>query len=202
MPRCWRVLQRSVGPRRPRFHRGRDRGLRPRAVRRRHPRGATPRGTRPGPPAVGVAHTWGVIPGKGLGVEAELVVSDSELDSWRRRFQHGPSIGFRYDRRRTRWERPVRSGQPPRKVPRGVEIEELSLVQWAAYPLAGVTAMAQRSRPAQPREPRDRQMVGTRADHTSAQAADASKERMSVFFFPPQAAILSPPVSLSVRIGG
>jgi phage head maturation protease len=100
-------------------------------------------------PAIGVTRTWGVVPGRGLGVEAELVVSDSELDAWRRRFQHGLSsglsIGFRYDKRRTTWERPVRSGNPPRKRPRGVEIEELSLVQWPAYLLAGVTAMAIRS---------------------------------------------------------
>jgi phage head maturation protease len=100
-------------------------------------------------PAIGVVRTWGVILGKGLGVEAELVVSDAELDSWRRRFEHGLtsglSIGFRYDRRRTKWERPVRSGNPPRKRPRGVEIEEVSLVQWPAYLLAGVTAMAIRS---------------------------------------------------------
>jgi phage head maturation protease len=77
------------------------------------------------------------------------VVSDSELDSWRRRFQNGLSsglsIGFRSDRRRTRWERPTRAGNPPRKRPRGVEIEELSLVQWPAYPLAGVTALAMRT---------------------------------------------------------
>jgi hypothetical protein len=36
--------------------------------------------------AIGVARNWAVIPGKGLGVEAELVVSDSELDAWHRRF--------------------------------------------------------------------------------------------------------------------
>jgi phage head maturation protease len=76
-------------------------------------------------------------------------VSDAELDSWRRRFQHGLSsglsIGFRQDKRRTRWERPVRSGNPPRKRPRGVEIEEVSLVMWPAYVLAGVTAISQRS---------------------------------------------------------
>jgi HK97 family phage prohead protease len=99
--------------------------------------------------AIGVVHRWAVIPGKGLGVEAELVVSDSELDAWHRRFKHGVSsglsIGFRYDKHRTRWERPVRSGNPPRKRPRGVEIEEVSVVQWAAYLLAGVTALAMRT---------------------------------------------------------
>jgi HK97 family phage prohead protease len=99
--------------------------------------------------AIGVARNWAVIPGKGLGVEAELVVSDSELDAWHRRFKHGLtsglSIGFRYDKHRTKWERPVRSGSPPRKRPRGVEVEELSLVQWPAYLLAAVTAMAMRS---------------------------------------------------------
>jgi phage head maturation protease len=82
-------------------------------------------------------------------LEAELVVSDSELDAWHRRFKYGLtsglSIGFRYDRLRTRWERPVRSGNPPRKRPRGVEIEEVSLVSWPAYLLAGVTALSMRS---------------------------------------------------------
>jgi HK97 family phage prohead protease len=99
--------------------------------------------------AIGVTRSWAIVPGRGLGVEAEFVVSDSELDAWHRRFQAGVSsglsVGFRFDRRRTRWERPVRSGNPPRKRPRGVQIEELSLVMWPAYLLAGVTALAMRT---------------------------------------------------------
>jgi hypothetical protein len=40
---------------------------------------------------------------------------------------------------------PVRSGNPPRKRPRGVQVEEVSLVQWPAYLLAAVTALAVRT---------------------------------------------------------
>jgi HK97 family phage prohead protease len=130
-------------------------------------------------PAIGVARTWAVIPGKGLGVEAELVVSDSELDSWRRRFQHGLSsglsIGFRADRRRTKWERPTRSGNPPRKIPRGVEIEELSLVQWPAYLLAGVTAMAMRSAADQRRHEESNRII---AEWEKRQILAAHEQRM------------------------
>ena len=111
--------------------------------------GAPPAGTRSCPPSHRGRPHLGGHPRQGPGVEAELVVSDAELDSWHRRFKHGLSsglsIGFRYDKRRTKWERPLRSGDPPRKIPRGVEIEELSLVQWPAYLRAGVTAMAIRS---------------------------------------------------------
>jgi phage head maturation protease len=99
--------------------------------------------------AIGVVRHWAIIPGKGLGMEAELVVSDSELDAWHRRFRAGVtsglSIGFRYDRHRTKWERPVRLGNPPRKRPRGVQVEEVSLVMWPAYLVAAVTAMAMRT---------------------------------------------------------
>jgi phage head maturation protease len=128
-------------------------------------------------PAIGVTRSWVVIPGKGLGVEAELVVADSELDSWRRRFQHGLSsglsIGFRDDKRRTRWERPARSGSPPRKRPRGVEIEELSLVQWPAYLLAGVTAMAQRSADDQRRHEESQQIIREWETHQLLAAHEA-----------------------------
>jgi phage head maturation protease len=127
--------------------------------------------------AIGVARSWAVIPGKGLGVEAELVVRDAELDSWRRRFQHGLScglsIGFRQDKRRTRWERPARSGSPPRKRPRGVEIEELSLVQWPAYLLAGVTAMAQRSADDQRRHEESQQIIREWETHQLLAAHEA-----------------------------
>ena len=130
-------------------------------------------------PALGVVRHWAVIPGKGLGAEAELVVSDPELDAWHRRFKHGLtsglSVGFRYDKRRTQWERPTRAGDPPRKRPRGVAIEELSLVEWPAYTSAGVTAAAQRGANDQHRHAESERII---REWEQGRAEWAHKQRM------------------------
>ena len=89
---------------------------------------------------------------RGVGVEARLVGSDPELDGWRRRFEHGLmtalSIGFTASGRQL-WDRPIRAGQPPRVTRRGVEIVEISLVNWAAYESAGLTSLNARTAQAQ-----------------------------------------------------
>lgn len=84
----------------------------------------------------------------GLGIEAELIGSDHELEGWRRKLAAGLgaglSIGFT-ESKRARWERPQRPGEPPLKRPRGARVVEVSLVHWPAYATAGVTSLSQRS---------------------------------------------------------
>ena len=82
----------------------------------------------------------------GLGVEAELVGTDSEIEGWQRRFAAGLMVGLSIAFRagRPKWERPGR-GMPPIKLIRDAEIEEISLVSWPAYKGASVTRLARRS---------------------------------------------------------
>jgi phage head maturation protease len=95
-----------------------------------------------------VVHTV-ALTAAGLGAEGELVGNDAEIEGWRRRFRaglnNGLSVGYTCSRARTRYERPTRRGDPPIRRPRGVEIMEISLVQWPAFPSAGVVSLSMRS---------------------------------------------------------
>jgi phage head maturation protease len=98
--------------------------------------------------AAGVVHTVAVTD-RGLGVEGELVGTDAEIEGWHRRFRvglnNGLSVGFTASAARTRYERPARRGDPPIRRPRGVEVVEVSLVQWPAYDSASVVSLSKRS---------------------------------------------------------
>ena len=86
---------------------------------------------------------------RGIRDRAKLVGSDDEFEGWRRRFRHGLSaglsVGFTRDKRRDVLEAPRRRGGLPVMRPRGIEIAEVSLVQWPAYERAGVLSLSLRS---------------------------------------------------------
>jgi phage head maturation protease len=71
----------------------------------------------------------------------------------------------------------ARPGQatPPRKRPRGVEIEEVSLVSWPAYLLAGVTALAVRTAADQRRHEESERII---REWERAQIQRAHEQRM------------------------
>lgn len=99
------------------------------------------------PPAGIIRHT--AVMERGLGLEAEMIGSDPELEGWRRRFREGLmaalSIGFARSRKKDVYERPARAGGLPIVRPRDIEVIECSLVMWGAYRSAGVTSLSLRS---------------------------------------------------------
>jgi HK97 family phage prohead protease len=98
-------------------------------------------------PPVGIITTTGIT-SYGVGIEAQLVGSDNDLDAWRKRLaaglMSGLSVGFTASGQQ-RWQRPARDGEPPTVTRRGVEIIEVSLVHWPAYDAAGVVSVSQRT---------------------------------------------------------
>ena len=98
-------------------------------------------------PAAGVVTSSGVSR-FGLGIEGRLVGSDAEIEGWRRKLAAGLmaalSVGFVADGPQE-WRRPERYGAPPVVVRRGVEVVEISLVQWGAYDSAGVVSLNART---------------------------------------------------------
>lgn len=103
------------------------------------------------------------ISSRGVLIEAELVGSDDELEGWRRRFRQGLSaglsVGFTRDRDRDLYEKPSRSGGFPVLRPRGVTIHEISIVQWPAYPSAGVISLSLRNALDQDRHERSERII-------------------------------------------
>ena len=81
----------------------------------------------------------------GLGMEGELVGSDSELEGWARRFAKGLSAGLSVSFRAPRFDyRPSDGNLPVRRL-RDAELIEVSLVQHPAYRGAEVTSLSVRS---------------------------------------------------------
>lgn len=85
----------------------------------------------------------------GLEIEAQLVGSEPELEGIRRRLaaglQSGLSIGFFPDRKSDIWTRPENRSGMPLVLRRNVELREVSLVMWGAYPSAQVTGVHDRT---------------------------------------------------------
>lgn len=100
-----------------------------------------------GVPAAGIVVSSG-ISRHGLAVEGRLVGSDAEIQGWRRRFEAGImtclSVGFAASGTQE-WRRPERQGAPPIIVRRGVQIVEISLVQWPAYLGAAMVSLNART---------------------------------------------------------
>jgi HK97 family phage prohead protease len=86
--------------------------------------------------------------GRGLEIEAELLGSDQELESIRRRAAGGVlshlSIGFLPNPKRDEWHKPDRSGLPL-VLRRGVTVREISLVLWPAFDGARVLGIHART---------------------------------------------------------
>lgn len=125
-------------------------------------------------PPVGIVRNTS-ISSLGIGIEAKLVGSDSELEGWRRRFRHGLSsglsVGFVRQRRNAVYERPLRPGGLPVMRPRGVQVVECSLVTWPAFESAGVLSLSVRSAIDQDRHERTVETLEWLAARTARQAA-------------------------------
>jgi HK97 family phage prohead protease len=85
---------------------------------------------------------------RGLEIEAELLGSDQELESIRRRAAGGVlshlSIGFLPDRKRDIWHKPDATGLPL-VLRRGAQVREVSLVLWPAFDGARVLGIHART---------------------------------------------------------
>jgi phage head maturation protease len=108
-------------------------------------------------------------------VEAELLGSNEELESIRRRAGGGIlaalSVGFVPNRSADVWHKPDARSGLPHVVRRGVEIREVSLVLWPAYDRARVTGIYARTAAASARHASSRAAIAA----TTAAVADAAK---------------------------
>ncbi len=118
----------------------------------------------------GIVMTAGVT-SFGIGIEARLVGSDEEVQGWRRKLAAGLmaslSIGFTAGGRQ-QWRAPDRQGAPPMVIRRGVEIVEISLVNWPAYDGATIVSLSQRTADEDDAHTKSEQAI---ADHLAHQAS-------------------------------
>lgn len=117
---------------------------------------------------------------RGLEVEGELLGSDDELESIRRRAAGGVlssvSVGFLPSPREDQWTGPDASGLPL-VLRRGVVVKEISLVLWPAFDDARILSISKRTSGAEARKESSDRAIAETLDAISQAEASLRKSR-------------------------